>query len=118
MNNVWGKTDCYRKEMILKEFIAERKLLYSLKGSGERRNLIIRIGVPYLVKEGMVDFPVGEGFAGCHVEIDGLDETYPEVYGADTVQALNLASNLEPLLKRLQKKYDFYWASGEPYFDE
>lgn len=100
------------------EFIAERKLLYSLKGSDERNELVIRIGIPYLVEEGMVDFPVGDGFAGCHIEVEGLNEEFPEVYGADTVQALHLASDLEPLLKWLEKKYDLYWFTGEPYFED
>lgn len=100
------------------KFIAERRLLYSLKGSNERKELVIRLGIPYQVEEGMMDYPTGEGFAGCHVEIDGLDEEHPEIYGADTLQAINIASNVEPFLKRLQKKYDLYWLSGEPYFEE
>lgn len=100
----------------MQQFIAERKLLYSPKGSDVRREFVIRIGVPYPVEEHMVDFPIGNGFAGCHVEIEGLNETYSEVYGADSLQAVNLASNVEPFLKRLQKKYDLYWSSGEPYF--
>lgn len=101
------------------KFIAERKLLYSLKDSDERNELIIRIGIPYLIKEGMVDFPVGEGCAGCHVEIEGIDEEFlEEVYGADTIQALHLASDIDPFLKRLEKKYDLYWLTGEPYFED
>jgi len=101
----------------MQQFIAERRLLYSPKGSDDRREFVIRIGAPYLVEEHMVDFPIKNGFAGCHVEIEGLSETYSEVYGADSLQAVNLASNVEPFLKRLQKKYDLYWSSGEPYFE-
>lgn len=100
------------------KYVAERKLFYSLKGSNVKRNLVIRIGSPYLVDETMVDFPVAENFTGCHVQVEGLDEGSTDVYGADSVQALNLATNLEPLLKRLQKKYDLFWGSGEPYFED
>lgn len=100
------------------KYIAERRLLYSDKGSSKRKELVIRLGIPYQVKEGMVNFSIGDGVAGCHIELDGIDEEYPETYGADTLQAINIASNLEPFLKRLQKKYDLFWLSGEPYFDE
>jgi hypothetical protein len=99
-------------------FIAERKLLYSQKGSDLRRPFCIRIGLPYVVTDDMVGYPVGEGVAGCAIRIEGLDRELPDVYGADSVQAVNIASNLEPFLNRLQKEYDIFWASGEPYFDE
>jgi len=88
----------------MKKFIAERKLLYSPKGSDIRKEFIIGISTPYLIDKSMVDHPVGEGVAACRVELNGLDEEYPEVYGADTLQAINLASDVEHLLKRLQKK--------------
>lgn len=101
----------------MKSFIAERKLLFSLKDSNVLNEVSIRIGMPYNVEQNMVDFPIGDGVAGCHVEIDGLDEQYPEVYGADTMQAVNIASDIEPFLKRLSKKYNFYWSSGTPYFE-
>jgi hypothetical protein len=101
-----------------KEFIAERRLLYSLKGGDVRKEFIIRLGAPYLVKEGMEGFSiVGEAVSACHIEIVGIDETYPEVYGVDSLQAINLASNVEGLLKWLQKTYNIYWPCGDPYFD-
>lgn len=104
----------------MKEWIAERELVYSLKGSDERKSLVIRIGKPYLVSKGMVTFDFKPGTAGCSVEFDGLqNEGYlSEVYGADLLQALQLASDVEPTLKRLSKKYDFYFPDGEAYFDE
>jgi hypothetical protein len=101
------------------KFIAERRLLYSLKGHNVRHELIIRLGVPYVAKEHVVGFPIGKDVYGCHVEIDGIEEMdaiYPEVYGADSLQAINIASNVETFLKRLGKKYDLYWLSGDPYF--
>lgn len=101
------------------QYIAERKLLYSLKGDDARKEFIIRLSAPYLVQDGMVNFPVGEeGCWGCHVEIAGLDEKYSEVYGADSLQAINFASDVDHFLKRLQKKYDLFFLSGEPYFDD
>ena len=40
------------------------------------------------------------------------------IYGADSIQALQLAVDIEPVLKRLSERYDFYFPSGEGYFDE
>ena len=103
----------------MKRCIAERKLLYSLKGSDAKCVLTIRIDATYSVEQEMVDFPIGEGLVGCHIETEGLEKEYMhEAYGVDEIQAINIASNIEPLLERLSKKYDFYWLSGEPYFEE
>jgi hypothetical protein len=40
------------------------------------------------------------------------------IYGADSVQALELAvSMIEPFLEQLSKKYDIYFPTGENYFE-
>jgi len=100
--------------------IAKRVLFYSEKGSNIRNKFIIRIGFPYVADENMVDFIIGEeGVVGCHIETDGLpNEHQDDVYGVDEIQAINMASNVEPFLMRLQKEYDLYWQSGEAYFDD
>ena len=103
----------------MKEWIAERKLLYSRKDENKKYELIIRIGKPYLLKVGSVNFEFHDGAAGCSVEFFGIDDGFlDEVYGADAIQALQLATDIEPALRRLSKKYDFYFSDGEPYFDE
>lgn len=101
----------------MKKYIAERKLLFSLKGESKRNEFIIRVCEPYQVEQSMVKFPIGEGLSGCSIEIEGLPEKEHDLYGVDSVQALNLATNLEPMLERLQKKYDLYWPNGEEYFE-
>ena len=102
----------------MSKFIAERKLNYAIKGGSERKVVIIRIGQPYLVEDGTVNFSADKDTAGCVVAIDGLTEEILETYyGADLVQALQLAADIEPLIKRLSKKYDFFFPSGEPYFE-
>lgn len=103
----------------MEKFIAKRELLYSLKESSTRQKFCIRISAPYLIEEGMVSFRFDPGTAACKIEFDGLPDSLTEVvYGMDSLQAVNLASNIEPLLGRLQKKYDLYWLSGEPYFED
>ena len=109
----------------MKKWIAQRELLYSLKGSPQRSELLIRISEPYLVKDGSVNFNIAEGTAGCTVEFIGLEpgevfehDNIHEVYGIDSLQALELAVNIEPALKRLNRKYDIYFPCGELYFEQ
>ena len=99
-------------------YIADRKLLYSEKNNHIKKEITIKISTPYIVQEGDVKFPADGVAAGCHVEIDGLDERGFDLYGMDSLQAINLASNIEPLLERLSTNYDIFWLTGEPYFEE
>jgi hypothetical protein len=99
--------------------IAERRLLFSAKGDSERKPLVIRIFAPRLVDPASVSFRVDADAAICSVEIEGIPhESLGEVYGADSLQALQLAVDIEPVLKRLSKRYDLFYPSGKGYFDE
>ena len=100
------------------KYIAERKLLFSEKTSQETKEIVVKISEPFVATEGNANFP-GDGVASvCRVEIDGLDEPGFDLVGMDSLQAVNLASDIESLIKRLSDKYDFFWITGEPYFDE
>ena len=93
--------------------------MFSEKGKTERKPLVIRVFAPRLVDPASVPFQVAPGTAVCTVEFDGIpDETLGDTYGVDLLQALQLASDVEPVLKRLSKRYDFYFPTGEGYFDE
>lgn len=81
--------------------------------------LVIRVFAPRLVDPASVSFEVAEGTAVCTVEFDGIpDETLRDTYGAYSLQALQLAADIEPVMRRLSKYYDFYFPTGEGYFDE
>ncbi len=100
------------------EFIAKRELLYSLKGEAIRKKLLIKISKPYLVDKESVDFEFSFGTSACTIKFDGLPSNFTEeVYGVDSIQALALATNLNPYLKNIEKKFDLFWSSGDPYFD-
>ncbi|PZQ96907.1 MAG: hypothetical protein DI533_15210 [Cereibacter sphaeroides] len=94
-------------------FVAERKLLYSKKDSEARFEFAVRIGMPYIVDDG-----IGESASCCRIYFEGLDEQARTIFGMDSLQAVNLASDVEHLLEWLHKKYDIFWLTGEPYFDE
>lgn len=98
--------------------IAYRVLLYCPKGRSSRKTLTIRVLAPQVVEPGSVTFAVDEGTAVCTVEFDGLpDMPSQDTYGADSLQALQLAVDVEPILAKLAERYDFYFPSGEPYFE-
>ena len=98
--------------------IASRRLAYKAKGDSTFKDFTVCISEPYLLTEGSVDVPFAEGAAGCIVSFDGLPEKEHAVIGGDTFQALELAVGAaESYLRRLSKKYDFYF-EGDPYFED
>lgn len=103
--------------MASRSTIATRQLLYSRVGESEKRKLTIGITAPYLLTRGSVSFNFDEGTAGCAIVFDGIPEDEITVYGADGIQALALAVDIDPYLRGLSRKYDFYFETGEPYFD-
>ena len=100
--------------------IAERRLAYAFKDDPTRRAFTVCIHEPYHVEKGSVDFNVSGWTSGCVISFDGLQEKEMTVYGADAIQALELAiQDIEHYLRRLSKnKYDFFFDDGEPYFDD
>ena len=103
----------------MSDIIAERRLCWAHKGDSSRSDFVIRVRAPFVVEPGSVDSPVSEGTGACRIEFVGfpvaVDET---VYGADTVQALQLATNVDPILQRFSDRYDLYFPTGEPSFEK
>lgn len=98
--------------------VATRRLTYAYKDDSTRRGFTVCISEPYLLTEESVGYEVPESTSGCIVSFDGLPEKEISVVGADTFQALQLAIDAaESYLKRLSKKYDFYF-DGDHYFDD
>lgn len=100
--------------------VATRSLLYSVAGGSARQAFTVCIGEPYLLTEGSVDFAFGPGTAGCSISFIGLPEKPEIVYGADGIQALELAVGaLDAYLRRLRRRYEFFFPDGgEPYFED
>ena len=99
--------------------IATRRLAYTYKDDPTKRAFSVCIHEPFLVEQGMVDFLFDDGVAGCVVSFDGLPEKEMTVHGSDAVQALGMAvDSMEHYLRRLSKKYDFFFDDGEPYFED
>ncbi len=97
---------------------AKRRLLASKKGESFKREILVKVGLPYVVKQDEVDFPVDGEVSACELSIEGLDESFSLVtFGADQLQALQLSIDIDPILKRLAKDYDFYFPTGHAYFE-
>jgi len=101
-----------------KNFIAQRALLYSLKGNLNRHPFLVRVGAPYLINDTAANVKLDEGSAGCAIEFEGEDVTSIEVHGIDLIHALSLAVDIDRHLRSMTTKYDFFWSSGEPYFED
>lgn len=101
-----------------RRYIAERILLLAEKNTSRTRKIRVKVSEPQIVEQSAVTFPVDGIMSVCHVDVEGLSEHSFDVYGTDSLQAISLAANIEPLIERLSSEYDFYWSSGEPYFDE
>ena len=99
------------------KYIAERKLLFSKKNSHATKEVVVKISEPFVATENDVGFSFDGVMFGCHVEIEGLNEPGFNIYGMDSLQAINLASSIESLIERLSRQYDFYWETGDPYFE-
>lgn len=100
--------------------IATRHLLYAPIGDPVKRPFAICVEAPFLLAEGFVDFAFREGTSGCSYRFEGLPERGDTAYGADRIQALELAlQDIDAHLRRLRRKYEFYFPDDEePYFDD
>jgi hypothetical protein len=96
--------------MTTKNFIAERKLIAEKKETGERINVVVRVGVPYWLDK--------DERAACPHEWEGLYDNLADAQGVDLLHALQLASDINSMLEILKDKYNFYWPNGEEYFDD
>jgi hypothetical protein len=101
----------------MNRYIAERHLWFCKKGEGVRNRLTVGVHAPAVVSQQDVQYPVDGVMSKCHVEMEGLNEHSFDVIGTDSMQAINLASNIESVIERLSDEYDFFWATGEPYFE-
>ena len=95
--------------------IAERYLVYSDKGSDLRREFVVRVRAPQLITK--ADFNFDPGAATCDVEFDGISIKPITMHGVDTLHAVAQAVDLDKLLGEMSRKFDFFWPSGEPYFE-
>ena len=90
----------------MENVIVERRLIAESKKDESRKDVIIRVGTPYWIEEGIV--------AGCAVEYDGL-MTIADRKGVDPLQALQIALDVDVFLRSMGGEFQFFWPTGELY---
>jgi hypothetical protein len=98
-----------------KDFIAERELLFSHKGQTSRHQFVVRVGAPREAKAGV---ELDEGASTSVITFEGLGVSDIEVHGIDSLHAVAQAIDVDKYLRGMTKSFDFFWPSGEGYFDE
>lgn len=97
--------------------VAERALLYSRKGSDEKRAAVFQVHAPRPDPGSDSESDGSRGYV-CIVCFKGIDLPSLDVHGIDTLHALAQACDLDVLLRGVKSRFTFYWPGGEHYFDE
>ena len=95
-------------------FIAERRLLVKDLETGSNFETKVLITEPATPDPSSVKFELEEGVMACGVRITAIDAE-PVYFGADGIQALELATNLNGFFSRFKSRYNFCYLDGEPY---
>lgn len=99
------------------EIIASRRLFYREVGGTSLSECSFGIERPKIVTTEDAVMKADGLVCTCRVFVEGLDMSPITVYGVDAVQAIQLASDLDSIVKRLTSRFEFFWLDGEPYFD-
>lgn len=102
------------------QLVAERVLLFSESDDMALKEFKVKIFSPMLISPESADSRFDEGAAISIIELSGLAEPDVEIHGIDGIHALRQASDVDIVLRGVAKKngYQFFWPSGEPYFEE
>jgi hypothetical protein len=101
------------------QLIAQRKLLYTSRDNNTPFPFTVGITAPREVATGTNDEALHDAMAACEIVFEGLDAPPIEVRGADSLQAVAMACDIDPYLRGLERQhgYEIFWDDGSPYFD-
>jgi hypothetical protein len=100
------------------QLIAQRKLLYSSRDNAKPFPFTVGITPPREITAGSNDEALADAMSACDIVFDGLDAPPIEVRGADSLQAVAMACDIDPYLRGMEKQYgyEFFWDDGSSYF--
>jgi hypothetical protein len=101
------------------QLIAQRKLLYSSRDNAKPFPFTVGITAPRDVATGTNEEALPDAMSACDIVFDGLDAPPIEVRGADSLQAVAMAAEIDGVLRGLARQhgYQFFWDDGSAYFE-
>lgn len=105
--------------MAATDLVARRKLLFTTPDNATQRPCTIGITAPREVTTSRGDEELHDPLAACDIIFEGFDAPSIEVHGADSLQALASACDIDPYLRDLERRkgYEFFWDDGTAYFE-
>ena len=105
--------------MAATQLIARRRLLYTSQDNAKPFPFAVGVTAPREVSTGTNDEALHDAMAACDIVFEGLDVAPIEVRGADSLQALQHACDIDPVLRGLQRShgFEFFWDDGSVYFE-
>lgn len=97
--------------------VATRRIAYAERNGLASGILEVRVMLPQVVDADECSSVSPPSSYSCRVSFDAFPRLDYEVHGADAIQALELAVNIDPVLQSLQHKYVLSFLDGEPYFE-
>ena len=97
--------------------VASRSIAFAERKGGLKGVLEIRIMQPFLLPDERFATNGWQGLFGRRVTFDAFPRLDYEAKGADAIQALELAVDIDPVLRRLTDQYDLSFLDGDPYFE-
>jgi hypothetical protein len=100
--------------------IARRQLLFTSRDNATQRPCAIGITLPHEESaEEAAQSDRHDPMAVCEIVFEGLDVPPIAVHGADSLQAIATAAEIDVVLRGLERQYgyDFFWDDGSPYFE-
>jgi len=94
--------------------IATQKLCFSLKGEATKNELVIRMYAPIQINASIQVAIELSGTFACYVDFSHLCNGYL-FYGYDEFQVISFASNIDPLLRALDKECNLYFDDKTEY---
>jgi hypothetical protein len=101
------------------DLVARRHLLFTTPDDATQRPCAIGITAPREVHTSSNDETLHDPLAACAIVFEGFDAPSIEVHGADSLQALAMACDIDPYLRDLERRkgYEFFWDDGTVYFE-
>jgi len=101
------------------DLIAQRQLLYTTPVDATPRPFTVGITAPHEVGQDADATALHDPMAACEIVFEGLPVDPIVVRAADSLQAVQHAADIDPVLRELARErgFTFFWDDGSAYFE-